>query len=126
MGDRDQKPGGGSPEEMLKAALEGARLKAESLANLSHEIRTPMNGILGMTDVILGTSLSDEQREYIETIRGSADSLLTLINDILDFSKLDAGRLELEAIPFRIRSTLGEALKALALQAQRKGLELSC
>ncbi len=105
-------------------AKEASRAKSDFLAAMSHEIRTPMNGILGLTDLVLKSELSQRQRSYLEMVHSSADRLLKLINDILDFSKIEAGRLELDIAPFSLRETVSQTLEILAISAAKKNVDL--
>src|SRR2546427_7169607 len=113
-------------ENARKIAEAASQAKGEFLANMSHEIRTPINGIMGMTELALDTTLTQEQREYLLMVKSSGESLLNVINDILDFSKIESGKLELEQIKFNLYNFLGEAIKPLALRAHQKGLEFAC
>jgi len=115
-------------DELVSARLASeaaSKAKSDFLATMSHEIRTPMNGILGMAELLAGTVLSQEQREYLKNINLSAENLLAIINDILDFSKVEAGKVELEHIPFRLRTTLGQTIRAMGARLPTRGWNCS-
>jgi signal transduction histidine kinase/CheY-like chemotaxis protein/CHASE2 domain-containing sensor protein len=113
-------------EKARQLAESAGKMKSAFLANMSHEIRTPMNGVVSLTELLLETKLNDEQRDFVETIRSSSDTLLNIINEILDFSKIDSGEMQLEKINFNVTNCVEQVIEVLANNAYSKGIELSC
>src|SRR4029077_11356651 len=120
----DQKRAQEALREAMKAAEAANRAKDEFLANVSHEIRTPFGAILGMTELVLDTPLTEDQRQCLKTVQSAADNLLGIINDLLDFAKIEAGKLELDLADFSLRAAVDDTLRALCVRARDKGLEL--